>query len=92
MGTDTPNERTLAIAEHVLVNTVNQDLVDRINGRGAAAMGLHSLSSCVIFARRLFLYRAARWRYVVPSRPAEDRHRFGWPGRARQYRPVGGVG
>ena len=49
------DERTLAIAEHVLVNDVNRSIVDMINEQGHKAMGLHSLSSCVVFADRLFL-------------------------------------
>jgi len=49
------DERTLAIAEHVLVNEINRQLVDRIDATGHKAMGLHSLSSCVVFAKRLFL-------------------------------------
>lgn len=49
------DERTLAIAEHVLVNNVNKFIVDQINAFEHQAMGLHSLASCVIFAKRLFL-------------------------------------
>jgi acetylglutamate kinase len=49
------DERTLAIAEHVLVNEVNSDIVAQINGFEHKAMGLHSLASCVVFAKRLFL-------------------------------------
>jgi acetylglutamate kinase len=48
------DDRTLAIAEHVLVNQVNKQLVEMINELGPRAMGLHSLGSCVVFARRLF--------------------------------------
>lgn len=49
------DERTLAIAEHVLVNEINITIVDRINDLEHRGMGLHSLSSCVIRAKRLFL-------------------------------------
>lgn len=49
------DERTLAIVEHVLVNEINSDMVDQINQLGSRAMGLHSLASCVVFAKRLFL-------------------------------------
>ncbi len=49
------DQRTLAIAEHVLVNQVNRSIVDQINLFGHNAMGLHSLSSCVLTGRRLFL-------------------------------------
>ena len=49
------DDRTLAIAEHVLVNQINAGIVASINQFGRQAMGLHSLSSCVVFARRLLL-------------------------------------
>jgi acetylglutamate kinase len=49
------DERTLAIAEHVLVNDINQTIVDQITTFGQSATPLHSLASCVIFAERLFL-------------------------------------
>lgn len=49
------DERTLAIAEHVLGNQINRQLVDLIRAQDHRAMGLHSLSSCAVFARRLFL-------------------------------------
>lgn len=49
------DERTLAIAEHVLVNEVNSVIVDTIRKLGQKAMGLHSLASCAVFGKRLFL-------------------------------------
>jgi acetylglutamate kinase len=49
------DERTLAIVEHVLVNEVNKALVRHINDFEHKGMGLHSLASCVVFAKRLFL-------------------------------------
>jgi acetylglutamate kinase len=49
------DERTLAIAEHVLVNEINRDIVKQVRDIGPRAMGLHSLSSCAVFAKRLFL-------------------------------------
>lgn len=49
------DERTLAIAEHVLVNEVNKDIVDQINALEHKGMGLHSLASCAVFGKRLFL-------------------------------------
>ncbi|MCC7145878.1 MAG: acetylglutamate kinase [Phycisphaeraceae bacterium] len=49
------DERTLAIAEHVLVREVNEVIVKEIEGQGHRAMGLHSLASCAVFARRLYL-------------------------------------
>jgi acetylglutamate kinase len=50
------DERTLAIAEHVLINDINTGMVQVINDFGHRAMGLHSLGSCVVFGKRLFLH------------------------------------
>jgi len=49
------DDRTLAIAEHVLCNQINRFIVDFIQAAGCEAMGLHSLSSVVLFARKTFL-------------------------------------
>ena len=49
------DERTLAIAEHVLINDINADMVARISGGGNRAIGLHSLSSCVVTGSRMRL-------------------------------------
>ncbi|MFA7235365.1 MAG: acetylglutamate kinase [Phycisphaeraceae bacterium] len=49
------DERTLAIAEHVLVNDINKFILKTINEFGHQSMGLHSLASCVLFGKRLFL-------------------------------------
>jgi len=49
------DDRTLAIAEHVLVNDINAGMVQTIRDANHEAMGLHSLSSCVVFGKRLFL-------------------------------------
>jgi len=49
------DERTLAIAEHVLVNTINQQIADTITDLGHKPMRLHSLASCAVFGKRLFL-------------------------------------
>lgn len=49
------DERTLAIAEHVLIHKVNTPICNTIRSLGCRAMGLHSLSSCVIFAEPLRL-------------------------------------
>ena len=49
------DERTLAIAEHVLTQDINVDIQNMIRERSIDAMGLHSLSSCAVFAKRLFL-------------------------------------
>lgn len=49
------DQRTLAIAEHVLINDVNKGIIDHIRKQGYKAMGLHSLESCAVFAQRMFL-------------------------------------
>ena len=54
------DDRTLAIAEHVLVNDINAGMVAELNRAVGAteanrAIGLHSLSSCVVFGSRLRL-------------------------------------
>jgi acetylglutamate kinase len=49
------DERTLAIAERVLCGRVNKRITDAIESLGSAAIGLHSLSSCVLFAERKYL-------------------------------------
>ena len=58
------DERTLAIAEHVLVNDINKWIVDQIHGVEHKAMGLHSLGSCAVFAKKMFL--------EVPGESAEQ--------------------
>ena len=49
------DERTLAIAEHVLCNQINRFIVNFIQSQGCEAMGLHSLSSVVLFAEKTYL-------------------------------------
>ncbi len=49
------DERTLTIAEHTLVNEVNQPICEVLSELGVNAMGLHSLSSCAVFANPLRL-------------------------------------
>jgi acetylglutamate kinase len=49
------DERTLAIAEHVLCNQINKTIVNFIQAQGCDAMGLHSLSSVVLFAEKTYL-------------------------------------
>jgi acetylglutamate kinase len=55
MGRRYTDERTLAIAEHVLCNQVNAFIVNFIQTQGCEAMGLHSLSSVVLFAEKTYL-------------------------------------
>ncbi len=49
------DDRTLVIAEHVLVNDVNRFICQTIQDLGHEAMPLHSLASCVLFGKRLYL-------------------------------------
>src|SRR6476659_2630673 len=49
------DERTLAIAEHVLCNQINRFIVNFIQAQGCEAMGLHSLSSVVLFGEKTYL-------------------------------------
>lgn len=49
------DDRTLAIAEHVLINQINKNIVEKVQSFGAKAMGLHSLGSCVVFGKLLKL-------------------------------------
>src|SRR5580698_5937974 len=55
MGRRYTDERTLAIAEHVLCNQINRFIVNFIQTQGCEAMGLHSLSSIVLFAEKTYL-------------------------------------
>src|SRR6476659_3373377 len=55
MGRRYTDERTLAIAEHVLCNQINRFIVNFIQAQGCEAMGLHSLSSNVLFAEKTYL-------------------------------------
>ena len=54
-GIRTTDKKTLAIAEDVLVNEINEVIVGTLNELGGKAIGLHSKSSCVLFAERLQL-------------------------------------
>jgi acetylglutamate kinase len=49
------DERTLTIAEHTLVNKVNIPICETLKELGCDPTGLHSLSSCVLFAEPLRL-------------------------------------
>ena len=49
------DERTLAIAEHTLIHKLNTPMCRTLSELGCVPMGLHSLSSCVLFAEPLRL-------------------------------------
>ena len=49
------DERTLTIAEHTLVHKINTPICETLGKLNCKAMGLHSLSSCVLFAEALRL-------------------------------------
>lgn len=49
------DDRTLAIAERVLCGRINRRLVETLESFGVQAIGLNSLTSCVLFADRLYL-------------------------------------
>lgn len=49
------DERTLTIAEHTLVHKVNTPICEMLKELGCNPTGLHSLSSCVLFAEPLRL-------------------------------------
>lgn len=49
------DKRTLTIAEHTLVNKINMPICETLKQLGCYPSGLHSLSSCVLFAEPLKL-------------------------------------
>ncbi|MBI5725499.1 MAG: acetylglutamate kinase [Planctomycetes bacterium] len=49
------DQRTLNVVEHVLCNEINRQIVMTIEALGRSAMGLHTLSSGVLFGEKLFL-------------------------------------
>ena len=49
------DQRTLTIAEHTLVQTINTPICETLSELDCRPMGLHSLSSCVLFAEPLRL-------------------------------------
>jgi acetylglutamate kinase len=55
MGRRYTDDRTLAIAEHVLCNQINKTIVNFVQSQGCEAMGLHSLSSVVLFAEKTYI-------------------------------------
>lgn len=54
------DQRTLTVVEHVLCNEVNRHIVSVIESLGTTAMGLHTLSSGVLFGEKLFLTEGDR--------------------------------
>ncbi|HAU36395.1 MAG TPA: acetylglutamate kinase [Phycisphaerales bacterium] len=52
------DQRTLTVVEHVLCNEINRGIVATIEALGSSAMGLHTLSSGVLFGEKLFLEEA----------------------------------
>lgn len=54
------DQRTLTIVEHVLCSEINKQLVSTIETLGSSAMGLHTLSSGVLFGEKLFLEEGER--------------------------------
>lgn len=51
------DQQTLSIAEEVLCGRVNGRLVAVLNELGVEAVGLHTLSSCVLFGERMYVER-----------------------------------
>lgn len=49
------DERTLAIAEQVLCARINRRLVQTLSSLGVDSIGLNSLTSCILFAGRMYL-------------------------------------
>ena len=54
------DQRALTVVEHVLCNEINRHIVATVESLGAPAMGLHTLSSCVLTAEKLFLEQDGR--------------------------------
>lgn len=49
------DQRTITIVEHTLVHKINTPICEMLEELGCEPMGLHSLSSCVLFAEMLRL-------------------------------------
>jgi len=49
------DQRTITIVEHTLVHKINTPICEMLEDLGCEPMGLHSLSSCVLFAEMLRL-------------------------------------
>jgi acetylglutamate kinase len=54
------DQRTLTVVEHVLCNEINRQIVTSIESQGSSAMGLHTLGSCVLLGKKLFLEEEGR--------------------------------
>jgi acetylglutamate kinase len=54
------DQRTLTVVEHVLCNEINRSICQTVESLGSQAMGLHTLSSCVLFGEKLFLAEGNR--------------------------------
>ncbi len=54
------DQRSMTVVEHVLANQINRSLVAEIQRLGSQAMGMHTLSSCVLFGEKLFLDKEGR--------------------------------
>ncbi|MCL2701265.1 MAG: acetylglutamate kinase [Phycisphaerae bacterium] len=54
------DQRTLTVVEHVLCSDINRSIVSTIETFGSSAMGLHTLSSGVLFGEKLFLEEEGR--------------------------------
>ena len=54
------DQRSLTVVEHVLCKQINGHIVTVIESLGSSAMALHTLSSCVLSAERLFLNEGER--------------------------------
>ena len=54
------DQRTLTVVEHVLCNEINRQICTTIEALGSSAMGLHTLSSGVLFGEKLFLEEEGR--------------------------------
>lgn len=60
LGRRYTDQRALAVVEHVLIRQINAHICQTIESLGSSAMGLHSLSSCVLFGEKLFLEQDGR--------------------------------
>jgi acetylglutamate kinase len=54
------DSRAITVVEHVLCNEVNSNIVEILKSMDCDAMGLHTLSSCVLTAEKTFLNEGGR--------------------------------